>query len=91
MMPNQEYRTQVGDTFINAPRYLANIKLQLPTIEMPTVRQNDIKKEAIQLDLRNVDLSDIKELINSAKFSDNEINPKFLVTSDMYGPRTKSV
>ncbi|CAG5020718.1 unnamed protein product [Parnassius apollo] len=47
------------------------INLQLPTIEMPTVREDNFKKEAQQLDLRNVDFSDIKELINSAKFSDN--------------------
>ncbi|CAG5020821.1 unnamed protein product [Parnassius apollo] len=83
MIPNQECRTHVGDTFIKAPRYSANIKLQLLTIEMPTVREDDIKKEAKQLDLRNVDCSDIKELINSAKFSDNEINTKFLVTCEI--------
>ncbi|CAG4982969.1 unnamed protein product [Parnassius apollo] len=59
MIPNQECRTQVGDTFINAPRYFANIKLQFHTIEITTVREDDIKKEAKQLDLRNVDFSDI--------------------------------
>ncbi|CAG5019733.1 unnamed protein product [Parnassius apollo] len=46
IIPNQECRTKVVDTFINTPRYFANIKLQLPTIEMPTVREDDIKKEA---------------------------------------------
>ncbi|CAG9115810.1 unnamed protein product [Plutella xylostella] len=82
MSPNQQCRTQVGDVFINTPTNASVTSFQLPAIEVPAI-QEEIKKDTKQLDLRNVDFRDIKDILNSAKFSANGTPMDFLVKNEI--------
>ncbi|KAG7299482.1 hypothetical protein JYU34_016443 [Plutella xylostella] len=82
MSPNQQCRTQVGDVFINTPTNASVTSFQLPAVEVPAL-QEEIKKDTKQLDLRNVDFRDIKDILNSAKFSANGTPMDFLVKNEI--------
>lgn len=77
LQPQIQCKTEIGDgaIFISTPVNTTTSYLQLPFVQLPELR-NPIKQEDKQLDLHNVDFSDIKDVINSAKFSvsDNNLN-----------------
>ena len=71
MTPGQQCETQIGELIITATTNATASSLQLPLIQLPELQQ-DIQRTSNKVDLRNVDFSDVKEVLQSAKFS--EIN-----------------
>lgn len=67
--PGQQCETQIGEVIIAATTNTTVSSLQLPLIQMPDLQQ-DIQRRSKKVDLRNVDFSDVKEVLQSAKFSE---------------------
>lgn len=74
LQPKKHCETEIGDILISTPTNTSRNNLQLPFVQLPELR-NPIRQEEKQLDLQNVDFNDIKDVINSAKFSVNEVSP----------------
>jgi hypothetical protein len=80
---NPNCDTQVGDTFISKASNASMVIPQLAVVQVPEPQQ-ELEKGAKQLDLRNVDFTDIKDILQSAKSSDSNLQPNsdtFIVTS----------
>lgn len=78
--PNPRCRTVLGDTSItiNPTTNASPVRLDIPILQIPDVKP-DIQKSTAQLDMKNVDFSDIKDIINSAKFSASELESDFVL------------
>ncbi|VVC99849.1 unnamed protein product [Leptidea sinapis] len=59
--PDQSCRTEIGNTFIEPSLNSTDISYKLSIISMPNLR-GILKTREKQLDLRNVDFSDVKEI-----------------------------
>lgn len=67
--PGQQCETQIGDVIVTGTTNATIFSLQLPLIQMPELQQH-IQRTSKKVDLRNVDFSDVKEVLQSAKFSE---------------------
>ncbi|VVC97255.1 unnamed protein product [Leptidea sinapis] len=70
VIPNESCETQIGDKIISkvAETRTTEVKLLLNPVTMPELQQ-EIRIEDSQVDLRGVDLNDIKDILNSAKYN----------------------
>uniref|UniRef100_A0A2H1W2A5 SFRICE_001101 n=1 Tax=Spodoptera frugiperda TaxID=7108 RepID=A0A2H1W2A5_SPOFR len=60
--PGQQCETQIGDVIVTATTNATGSSLQLPKIQMPELQQH-IQRRFKKVDLRNVDFSDVKEVL----------------------------
>ncbi|KAL4704361.1 hypothetical protein ACJJTC_010746 [Scirpophaga incertulas] len=80
LVPDAHCETQAGNIDIIPTLNTTMASLQLPTIQTPLLQYN-IQKKTELVDLTNVDFSDIKELLQSAKFSESDGTPEFVPIS----------
>lgn len=72
LIPDNKCITQIGKTIIEGVTNTSEVNLQWSITKMPELRNNIKKEEDIQLDLRKVDFSDVRDIINSAKYSSSD-------------------
>lgn len=85
IFPNRNCETQIGDKTISkvAETRTLQASLLLRPVALPEL-QHEIKMEDSQVDLRGVDLNDIKDILNSAKYNSESVNKsEILVTQDI--------
>lgn len=68
LTPSQHCETQAGNVLINTASNITSSSLRLPVVPIPDL-DFIIKKETTPVDLTNVDFSDVKQVLQSAKFS----------------------
>lgn len=81
--PSEDCDIQVADVYINKPTNASDVSLLQSTIVQIPELQQKIRREARELDLRNVDFTDIKEILKSAKLTTDgsgTYNDMFIVT-----------
>lgn len=79
---NNECKIQIEDTPISSLTKSSRIMFQLSSIHLPDVYQ-EIPKEAKQLDLREIDLSDVNSVVNQVKNIEKEENFEYYVKNDI--------
>lgn len=83
IIPNQNCETQIQDKIIStaSTTKTTETSLQLKPVSLPELQQ-DIQMDNNRVDLRDVDLNDIREILNSAKYS-SESDSDIVITKDI--------
>ncbi|KAH9627862.1 hypothetical protein HF086_016385, partial [Spodoptera exigua] len=81
--PNPNCETQIGSRTINKVTETPELSLQLRPVTMHQLQQK-ITTDGSQIDLRGVDLSDIKDILESAKYDSESVGKsEIVITKDI--------
>lgn len=83
LTPAKYCETQIEDIIIKAISNTSSVSYTLPPVTLPEIKL-EIPKRENEVDLRGVDFSDVKDVLNSIKFnSESDSNTNYIIAIEL--------